>query len=131
VFVTELHIRYKRNLETGNKKSNGSQTVDHDEIKTKVFLALSSQACPVQCLKSIRGKRGRPGPRGSPGKHGPLGASGPHRTKGNQGPQGLQGSPGPEGLQGPKGDLVKSISAPSTVAPPTSIVMNESDTTSL
>jgi len=115
-------------VETGNKKSNGSQTVDHDEVKTKVFLALSSQACPVQCPKSIRGKRGRPSPRGSPGKHGPLGASG---TKGNHGPQGLQGSPGPEGLQGLKGDPGKSISAPSTVAPPTSIVMNECGTTSL
>ena len=131
MFVAELHIRYKRDLETGNKKSNGSQRTDHDEIKTKVFVALSSQACTVQCPRSIRGRRGKPGPRGYPGKHGPPGLPGPQGTKGNQGHQGIQGPPGPDGPQGPKGDPGQSISAPSILAPPMSIVVNESGTASL
>ena len=84
----------------------------------------------VQCSKSIRGRRGRPGPRGSPGKHGPPGPPGPQGSKGSQGPQGVQGPPGPQGPQGPKGDPGKSISAPSIVAPPMCMVVNESGTAS-
>ena len=130
MFVAELQIRYKRNFETENKKSNKSETIDRDFIRRELRLALSSQACTVQCLKSIRGRRGRPGPRGSPGKHGPLGPPGPQGTKGSQGPQGIQGPPGPQGPEGPKGDPGKSISAPSIVAPPMSMVLNESGTAS-
>jgi len=126
----ELHIRYKRNTETENKKSNTNKTIDRDFIRRELRLALSSQACRVHCSKSIRGRRGRPGPRGSPGKHGPPGPPGPQGTKGNQGPQGTQGPPGTEGSQGPKGDPGKSISAPSIAAPPMSMVVNESGTAS-
>ena len=71
-----------------------------------------------------------PGPRGSPGKHGPPGPTGPQGTKGSQGPQGIQGPPGPQGQQGPKGDPGKSISTPSIVVPPMSMVINESGTAS-
>ena len=67
-------------------------------------------------------------PRVSPGKHGPP--LGPQGTKGSQGPQGIQGPPGPQGLEGPKGDPGKSISAPSIVAPPISMLVNESSTAS-
>ena len=128
VFVAELHVRYKRNVETGSTKSNGSETIDMEVIRREVRLAMSSQACMVQCSKSIRGRRGRPGPRGSPGKHGPPGPPGPPGTEGNQGPQGIQGLPGPRGPQGSRGAPGKSISAPSIVAPPKSMVVNESAT---
>ena len=116
-------------METQNTNSNGSETIDRDVIRREVQLVLSTQACTVHC-KSIRGRRGRPGPRGSPGKHGPSGPLGPQGSKGNQGPKGIQGPPGPQGHQGPKGDPGTSISAPSIVAPPMSIVVNESGTTS-
>jgi len=126
----ELLTRYKRHVETLNKKLNGSKTFDRDDIRREVRLALSSQACTVHCSKLIRGRRGRPGPRGSPGKHGPPGPAGSQGTKGNQGPQGIQGPPGPKGPQGPKGDRGKSISAPSIVTPPMSMVVNESGSAS-
>ena len=90
-------------METENKKSNTSGTIYRHFIRKELRLALSSQAYTVQCPKSIRGRRGRPGPRGSPGKHGPPGPPGPQGTKGSQGPQGIQGPPGPQGLEGPKG----------------------------
>ena len=124
------YIRYKRHVETGNKKSNGSEVFDRADITKLVQLALSQHACTVHCPKSIRGRRGRPGPRGFPGKHGPPGPPGPQGTKGNRGPQGIPGPPGPEGPQGPKGNSGKSISAPSIVAPPMSMVINESGTAS-
>ena len=130
MFVAELHIRYKRNVVTTNKNSTVSQVNVRDDIRKEVQLALSSQACTVYCSKSIRGRRGRPGRRGSPGKHGPPGPLGPQGSKGNQGPQGIQGPPGSQGPQGPKGDPGKSISAPSIMAPPMSIVVNESGTAS-
>ena len=130
VFVTEYLTRYKRHVETVNKKSNGSETFDRDDIRREVRLALSSQACTVHCSKLIRGRRGRPGTRGSPGKHGPPGPPGPQGTKGNQGPQGIQGPPGLQGPQGPKGGPGKSISAPSIVTPPMSMVVNESGSAS-
>ena len=130
MFLAELHIRYKRHVETGNKKPNGSEIIDRADITKIVQLALSNHACTVHCPKSIRGRRGRPGPRGSPGKHGPPGPPGTQGTKGNQGPQGIQGPPGPEGPQGAKGNPGKSISAPSIVAPPMSMVVNESGTAS-
>ena len=130
MFVVETHFRYKRNVETVNTHSNASETLDRDVIRREVRLALRSQTCVVQCPKSIRGGRGRPGPRGSPGKHGPPGPPGPQGSKGSQGPQGIQGPPGPQGPQGPKGDPGKSISAPSIVAPPMYMVVNESGTAS-
>ena len=71
------------------------------------------------------GRRGRPG---APGKHGPPGPRGPQGPTGNKGTQGDQGPPGPkgdQGPQGPKGDPGESISAPSFVSPPMSMVVNE------
>ena len=130
MFVAELHIRYERHLETSNKNLNFSQTIGRGDIRREVQLALRNQACMVQCSKSIRGRRGRPGPRGSPGKHGPPGPTGPQGTKGSQGPQGIQGPPGLQGPQGPKGDPGKSLSVPSIVVPPMSMVVNESGTAS-
>ncbi|KAL9952577.1 hypothetical protein ACROYT_G039847 [Oculina patagonica] len=128
------HIRNKRHVsETTNKKTNASETVDRDDIKREVQIALSSLVCNAQCTKGIRGRRGRPGPRGSPGKHGPPGPQGPQGPKGIQGTQGIQGTPGPkgdQGPQGPKGDPGRSISAPSIVAPPISMVVNETGTAS-
>ncbi|KAL9952539.1 hypothetical protein ACROYT_G039808 [Oculina patagonica] len=129
----ELRVRYKRDVETTNKKSNASETIDRKDIRKEVLLAISSLVCNAQCPKNNRGRRGRPGPRGSPGKHGPPGPQGPQGPKGNQGTQGIQGTPGPkgdQGPQGPKGDPGKSISAPSIAAPPMSMVVNETDTAS-
>ena len=117
-------------METTKTNTNASEIIDRDVIRSVVQLALSTQACTVQCPKSIRGRRGRPGPRGSPGKHGPPGPTGPQGTKGSQGPQGIQGPPGLQGPHGPKGDPGKSISVPSIVVPPTSMVVNESGTAS-
>ena len=117
-------------METGNKKSNSSKTIDLDVIRREVRLAMNSLMFMEQRTMQVRGRRGRPGPRGFPGKHGPPGHPGPQGTKGNQGPQGIQGPPGPQGPQGPKGDPGKSISTPSIVAPPMSLVVNESGTAS-
>ena len=120
-------------METTDKTTNASKTIDRDDIKREVQLALNSVVCNVNCPKSIRGRRGRPGPRGSPGKHGPPGPQGTQGPKGNQGTQGIQGPPGPkgdQGPQGPKGVPGKSISAPSIVAPPMSMVVNETATAS-
>ena len=117
-------------MDTGNKQSNGSETTDRDDIEKVVQHALSNHVCTVHCPKSIRGRRGRSGPRGSPGKHGPPGPPGPPGTKGNQGPQGIQGPPGPRGPKGSRGAHGKSISPPSIVAPPKSMVVNESGTAS-
>ena len=117
-------------METTKTNTNASETIDYDVIRSLVRLAMSNQACIVQCPKRITGRRGRPGPRGSPGKHGPPGPTGPQGTKGSQGPQGIQGPPGLQGSQGPKGDPGKSISAPSIVAPPMSMVVNKSGTAS-
>ena len=132
MFSAEPHIRKKRHLEATGKKSNASGTIDRDEIR-RLQLALSSLACNINCPKRIRGRRGRPDPRGSPGKHGPPGPQGTQGPKGNQGTQGIQGPPGPkgdQGPQGPKGDPGKSISAPSIVAPPMSMMVNEAGTAS-
>ena len=117
-------------METTKTNTNASETIDRGVIRSVVQLALSTQACTVQCPKSIRGRRGRPGPRGSPGKHGPPGPAGPQGTRGSKGPKGIQGPPGPQGQQGPKGDPGKSISAPSIVASPMSLIVNESATAS-
>ena len=117
-------------METIKTNTNASETIDRDAIRRVVQLALSTQACTAQCPKGIRGRRGRPGPRGSPGKHGPPGPAGPQGTRGGKGSQGIQGPPGPQGQQGPKGDPGKSISAPSIVAPPMSLVVNDSGTAS-
>ena len=125
-----MHVRHKRHVETTNKNSNTSETIDRYVIREEVRLALSRKACTVHCSKNIRGRRGRPGPRGSPGKHGPPGPPGPQGTKGNQGSQGIQGPPGRQGPEGPKGQPGKSISSPSIVVPPMSRVVNESDTIS-
>ena len=124
--VAGVHSRQKRNLR--NVKNNSSVTVSHndrDGIKREVHLALSSLACTVYCPKGIRGRRGRPGP---PGKHGPPGPRGPQGPKGNKGAQRDQGPSGPKGEggpQGPKGEPGESISAPSIVSSPVSMVVKE------
>ncbi|KAJ7383947.1 Roundabout 1 [Desmophyllum pertusum] len=69
-------------------------------------------------LHRLSGKHGPPGPQGHPGPQGTLGIQGP------QGPQGDSGPPGP------RGDPGESISAPSIVAPPMSMVVNETGTAS-
>ena len=92
---------------------------------------MSNLACMAHCPKGIRGRRGRPGP---PGKHGPVGPQGPQGPQGPSGPQGDHGPPGPrgdQGPQGPKGVPGESISAPSIVSPPSSIVVNETGIASL
>ena len=65
-----------------------------------------------------------------PGKHGPPGPRGVNGPKGNHGPQGIQGPPGPMGPPGARGEPGQSISAPSIVTPPMSIVVNETSTAS-
>ncbi|KAJ7376489.1 hypothetical protein OS493_034225 [Desmophyllum pertusum] len=75
-------------------------------------------------------RRGRPGYRGSPGKHGPPGPQGLPGPQGIQGTQGIQGPPGPKGPTGSNGVPGKSISAPSIVAPPMSVVVNITGTAS-
>ena len=85
-------------------------------------------ACTVHCPKGIMGRRGRPGP---PGKQGPPGPQGPKGSKGAQGDQGPPGPQGDQGPQGPKGDPGESISAPSIVSPPFSMVVNETGIASL
>jgi len=124
-------IRHKRHLENMNKKINISKTISRDDIKKEVQLALSSLVCNVHCPKSIRGRRGRPGHRGPPGKHGPPGPQGPPGPKGVQGDQGPPGPKGDQGPQGPKGDPGESISAPSIVSPPVSMVVNQTGIASL
>ena len=131
ISLAELQTRYKRNAETTNKKSNASVAIDRETIRKEVRLAMKSLSCNVQCPKSIRGRRGRPGHSGPPGKHGPPGPQGIQGPKGNQGPRGIQGPPGPIGPPGAKGDPGKSISAPSIVAPPKSVVVNETGIASL
>ena len=84
--------------------------------------------CKTHCPKGIRGKRGRPGP---PGKHGPAGPQGPQGPRGTRGDRGPPGPKGDQGPQGPKGDPGESISAPSIVVPPVSIVVNETGIASL
>ena len=111
-----------------NKVSNVSETLSRDVVRKEIQLALGSLACTIHCPKGIRGKRGRPGP---PGKHGPPRPQGP---QGPQGTQGIQGPPGPKGDQGPEGpegDPGESISVPSVVSPPLSMVVNETDVASL
>ena len=129
-FLTEPKIRYKRRVKTTDRRLNGSETIDREAIRKEVRLAIKSQVCSVHCPKSIRGRRGRPGQRGPPGKHGPPGPQGVKGPKGNQGPQGIQGPPGPLGPPGARGEPGQSISAPSIVTPPMSIVVNETSTAS-
>ena len=129
-FLAEPKIRYKRHVKATDRRLNGSVTIDREAIRKEVRLVIKTQACSVHCPKSIRGRRGRPGQRGPPGKHGPPGPQGVKGPKGNQGPQGIQGPPGPMGPLGAKGEPGQSISAPSIVTPPMSIVVNETGTAS-
>ena len=117
----EIQIRRKRSLGNIQKKANTSENMSPDDFKS-FQRAISSLAYIVQCPKSTRGKRGRPGP---PGKHGPPGPQGPQGPKGVQGGQGPPGPKGDQGPQGPKGDPGESISAPSIVSPPVSLVVNK------
>ena len=91
-------------------------------------MAMSDLACMAHCPKGVRGRRGRPGP---PGKHGPVGPQGPQGPSGPQGDQGPSGPRGDQGPQGPKGDPGESISAPSILSPPMSMVVNETGIASL
>ena len=89
---------------------------------------MSNLACMAHCPKGVRGRRGRPGPRG---KHGPVGPQGPQGPSGPRGDQGPSGPRGDQGPQGPKGDPGESISAPSIVSAPMSMVVNETGIASL
>ena len=126
--VADTHIRQKRYSENRNKKSNVSVIITHEDLNREVQLALSRFLCKAHCPRGIRGKRGRPGP---PGKHGPAGPQGPQGPKGAQGDQGPPGPEGDQGPPGPKGDPGESITAPSIVSPPVSIVVNETGIASL
>jgi len=117
----QVRVRRKSNW-ASSKRSNASETVSREDIKKEVHLAMSSLSCTVHCPKSIKGRRGRPGP---PGKHGPPGPQGPQGPKGAQGDQGPSGPKGDPGPQGPKGDPGESISAPSIVSSPVSLVVNQ------
>ena len=110
-----------------NKEENASKIITRADVKREVQLALSNLACMIHCPKSIRGRRGRPGP---PGKHGPPGPRGPQEPKGSQGDQGPPGPKGDQGPQGPKGNPGESISAPSIVSAPVSLVVNQTGTAS-
>ncbi|CAH3046810.1 unnamed protein product, partial [Porites evermanni] len=128
--VAEIHIRHKRNSKI-NEETNVSEIISRGDIKREVKLAMSNLACMAHCPRGIRGRRGRPGP---PGKHGPIGPQGPQGPQGPSGPQGDHGPPGPRGDQGPqgsRGDPGESISAPSIVSPPSSMVVNETGIASL
>ena len=128
--VAEMRIRHKRNSKI-NEETNVSEIISRDDIKREVKLAMINLACMAHCPKGIRGRRGRPGP---PGKHGPVGPQGPQRPQGPSGSQGDNGPPGPrgdQGPQGPEGVPGESISGPSIVSPPSSIVVNETGIASL
>ena len=122
--VADTHSRQKRYSENRNK-SNVSVTITHEDFNREVQLALNRLLCKAHYPRGVRGKRGRPGP---PGKHGPAG---PQGIQGPKGAQGDQGPAGPEGPPGPKGDPGESITAPSIVSPPMSIVVNETGIASL
>lgn len=136
-----MHIRPRRNLENTTVDPKSSQTISNENVK-KLGIVLRSLVCTMKCPQSVKKRRGRPGNRGPPGKRGPPGPPGIQGLKGNQGPQGSQGpkgSRGFQGVQGPsgpmgppgvKGDPGKSISAPSIVAPPVSLVVKETETAS-
>ena len=126
--VTDTHSRQKRYSENRNKKSNVSVIITHEDLNREVQLALNRLLCKAHCPRGIRGKRGRPGP---PGKHGPAGPHGPQGPKGTQGDQGPPGPKGDQGPPGPKGDPGESITAPSIVTPPVSMVVNETGIASL
>ena len=125
-YISDTHIRQKRRVQ--KKDSNASETLSRDVIRKEIQLALGSLACTIHCPKGTRGKRGRRGP---PGKHGLPGPQGPQGPKGTQGDQGPPGPNGDQGPQGPKGDPGESISAPSVVSPPLSMVVNETGVASL
>ena len=102
--------------------------ITHEVFNRGVQLALNRLLCKALCPRGVRGKRGRPGP---PGKHGPAGPQGIQGPKGAQGDQGPPGPEGDQGRPGPKGDPGKSITVPSIVSPPLSIVVNETGIASL
>ena len=108
-------------MQNKDRRLNASEIFGRGVIRKEIQLALGNMVCSVHCPKRIRGRRGRPGP---PGKHGPSGPQGPQGTKGTQGIQGPPGPKGDQGPQAPKGDPGESISAPSIVLPPMSIVQN-------
>ena len=126
--VAETQSRQKRNSENRNKNSNASVIITREDFNREVQLALNRFVCKTHCPKGIRGKRGRPG---LPGKHGPAGPQGPQGPRGTRGDKGPPGPKGDQGPQGPKGDPGDSISAPSIVVPPVSIVVNETGIASL
>ena len=124
--VAETQSRQKRNSENRNKNSNASVIITREDFNREVQLALNRFLCKTHCPKGIRGKRGRPGLQS---KHaGPQGPQGPRGTRGDKGPPGPKGD---QGSQGPKDDPGESISAPSIVVPPVSIVVNETGKASL
>lgn len=132
-FFSDKHELFRRHVDNENRYSNFNTVITRDEVKKEIQLALGSITCPTHCLKSIRGRRGRPGQTGPPGKHGPRGSPGQRGLrgeKGTQGERGPQGRKGDQGPPGPKGDPGKSISAPVIVSSPISRVVNETSTAS-
>ena len=133
IFFSDKHELFRRHVDNENRYSNFNTVITRDEVKKEIQLALGSFTCPTHCLKSIRGRRGRPGRTGPPGKHGPRGSPGQRGLRGEKGTQGERGPEGPKGDQGPpgpKGDPGKSISAPVIVSSPVSRVVNETSTAS-
>ena len=126
--VAETQSRQKRNSENRIKNSNASVIITREDFSREVQLELNRLLCKTHCPKGIRGKRGRPG---LPGKHRPAGPHGPQGPRGTRGDKGPPGPKGDQGPQGPQGDPGESISAPSIVVPPVSIVVNETGIASL
>ena len=78
-----------------------------------------------------KGSQGKTRKARSPRQTGPAGPQGPQGLRGPQGDQGPPGLRGDQGPQGPKGDPGESISAPSIVSAPMSMVVNETGIASL
>ena len=117
-YISDTHIRQKRRVQN-KRDANISETFSRDVIRKEIQLALGSRACKIHCPKGTRGRRGRPGRTGQHGPPGPQGPQGPPGPRGDQGPQGPKGNPG------------ESISAPSVISPPLSMVVNETGVASL
>ncbi|XP_044167035.1 uncharacterized protein LOC114949488 isoform X1 [Acropora millepora] len=86
--------------------------------------------------RGVRGARGRKGYKGDngimgpPGRSGKHGIMGPSGSKGETGLKGEKGDTGTAGMKGAKGEPGESIAAPTVVASPAKMTVNESKTAS-
>ena len=86
--------------------------------------------------RGVRGARGRKGYKGDngimgpPGRSGKQGIMGPSGSKGETGLKGEKGDTGTAGMKGAKGEPGESIAAPTVVASPAKMTVNESKTAS-